>query len=58
MALTVAHLLKTVATLEHALFALNKTSREDEILYDLYRNATLKVLNFLWRRRVNYCEKL
>lgn len=42
MALNVEHLLRTVATLEQALLALDKTPRENEVLFDLYRNAAIK----------------
>ncbi|WP_153109265.1 nucleotidyltransferase substrate binding protein [Propionivibrio limicola] len=41
MALNVEHLLRTAATLEQALLALNKTPHE-EVLFDLYRNAAIK----------------
>ncbi|TWH63991.1 hypothetical protein LX59_02956 [Azomonas agilis] len=41
MPLSVEHLLRTAATLEQALWALEKTSTE-EILFDLYRNAAIK----------------
>lgn len=42
MALNVDHLLRTAATLEQALLALAKTTSDQEILYDLYRNAAIK----------------
>lgn len=42
MALNVDHLLRTAATLEQALLALEKTAPDQEILYDLYRNAAIK----------------
>lgn len=42
MALNVEHLLRTAATLEQAIFALEKTPATDEILFDLYRNAAIK----------------
>lgn len=42
MALNVEHLLRTAATLEQALLALEKTTQPDDILYDLYRNAAIK----------------
>lgn len=42
MALNVDHLLRTAATLEQALLALEKTAPDNEILYDLYRNAAIK----------------
>ncbi len=41
MALNVDHLLRTVATLESALIALQRPEN-DEILLDLYRNAAIK----------------
>lgn len=42
MALNVEHLLRTAATLEQALLALDKTPAPDDILFDLYRNAAIK----------------
>lgn len=42
MTLNVDHLLRTAATLEQALIALDKTSPDDGVLYDLYRNAAIK----------------
>ena len=42
MALNVDHLLRTAATLEQALLALDKTPAEDGVLYDLFRNAAIK----------------
>lgn len=42
MALNLDHLLRTADTLEQALFALDKTPLEDEVIYDLYRNAAIK----------------
>jgi hypothetical protein len=42
MALTVEHLLRTAATLEQGLLALQKTPNVDDVLYDLYRNAAIK----------------
>ncbi|MCQ4346633.1 nucleotidyltransferase substrate binding protein [Pseudomonas stutzeri] len=42
MALNVDHLLRTAATLEQALLALEKTPSTEEILFDLYRNAAIK----------------
>ncbi|MGL5452409.1 MAG: nucleotidyltransferase substrate binding protein [Aeromonas sp.] len=45
MALNVIHLLRTAATLEQALLALNKVAeqdQQDDILFDLYRNAAIK----------------
>lgn len=42
MSLNVEHLLRTAATLEQALLALQKTPSTDEVLFDLYRNAAIK----------------
>jgi nucleotidyltransferase substrate binding protein (TIGR01987 family) len=42
MSLTVEHLLRTTATLEQALVALNNTPDDQAVLYDLYRNAAIK----------------
>lgn len=42
MALNVDHLLRTAATLEQALLALENTPSTEEILFDLYRNAAIK----------------
>ncbi|MEO6321030.1 MAG: nucleotidyltransferase substrate binding protein [Polaromonas sp.] len=42
MALNVEHLLRTAATLEQALLALQKTPDTEDILFDLYRNAAIK----------------
>lgn len=42
MSLNVDHLLRTAATLEQALFALETTSSSNEVIYDLYRNAAIK----------------
>ncbi|OHC12900.1 MAG: nucleotidyltransferase [Pseudomonadales bacterium GWC1_66_9] len=42
MALNVDHLLRTAATLEQALLALEKTPSSEDILFDLYRNAAIK----------------
>jgi nucleotidyltransferase substrate binding protein (TIGR01987 family) len=42
MTLNVDHLLRTAATLEQALIALDKTTPEEGVLYDLYRNAAIK----------------
>lgn len=42
MSLNVEHLLRTAATLEQAMLALEKTQATDEIIYDLYRNAAIK----------------
>ena len=42
MGLNVDHLLRTAATLEQALLALRQTAQDNEVLYDLYRNAAIK----------------
>jgi nucleotidyltransferase substrate binding protein (TIGR01987 family) len=42
MALNVEHLMRTAATLEQALLALDKTPQRDDVLFDLYRNAAIK----------------
>ena len=42
MALNVDHLLRTAATLEQALLALDKTPPSEEVMFDLYRNAAIK----------------
>ncbi|ACO76952.1 hypothetical protein AvCA_07020 [Azotobacter vinelandii CA] len=42
MALNVDYLLRTAATLEQALLALEKTPSSEDILFDLYRNAAIK----------------
>lgn len=42
MALNPDHLLRTAATLEQALLALEKTPATEEVLHDLYRNAAIK----------------
>ena len=42
MALNVDHLLRTAATLEQALLALDKTARGDDVMFDLFRNAAIK----------------
>lgn len=42
MALNVDHLLRTAATLEQALLALERTPACEDILFDLYRNAAIK----------------
>lgn len=42
MALNVEHLLRTAATLEQALLAIEKHDSQDDILFDLYRNAAIK----------------
>ena len=42
MTLSVDHLLRTAATLEQALLALDTTPADGNVLYDLYRNAAIK----------------
>ena len=42
MSLNVEHLLRTATTLEQALIAIRQQDSSNEILYDLYRNATTK----------------
>ncbi len=42
MTLNVEHLLRTAATLEQAMLAVRRTPADDEVLYDLYRNAAIK----------------
>ena len=42
MALNIDHLLRTAATLEQALLALEKTAPDDGVMFDLYRNAAIK----------------
>lgn len=42
MALNVEHLLRTAATLEQALLAIERTPPGDLVLFDLYRNAAIK----------------
>ncbi|MGV6474331.1 nucleotidyltransferase substrate binding protein [Azotobacter vinelandii] len=42
MALNIDYLLRTAATLEQALLALEKTPSSEDILFDLYRNAAIK----------------
>lgn len=42
MSLNVEHLLRTAATLEQAVLALGRTPPDDEVLYDLFRNAAIK----------------
>ena len=42
MALNVEHLLRTAATLEQALLAIEKHGKQDDIMFDLYRNAAIK----------------
>lgn len=42
MALNVEHLLRTAATLEQALQAIEAHGRQDDVRFDLYRNAAIK----------------
>ena len=42
MTLHVDHLLRTAATLEQALLAIDQTSPDEGVMYDLYRNAAIK----------------
>jgi len=42
MALNVEHLLRTAATLEQALLALEQQPDADSVLFDLFRNAAIK----------------
>lgn len=42
MALSVEHLLRTAATLEQALKAIDNLERRDDVMFDLYRNAAIK----------------
>ena len=42
MALNVDHLLRTAATLEQALIAIERTAPDDAVMYDLFRNAAIK----------------
>lgn len=42
MALTVDHLLRTALTLERALEVIATHGRQDDVLFELYRNAALK----------------
>lgn len=42
MALNVEHLLRTAATLEQALLAIEAHTQRDDVLFDLYRNAAIK----------------
>ena len=42
MALNVEHLLRTAATLEQALIAIENHGQRDDVLFDLYRNAAIK----------------
>jgi hypothetical protein len=42
MALNVEHLLRTAATLEQALIAIENHGQRADVLFDLYRNAAIK----------------
>ena len=42
MRLTVGQLLRTASTLEHALLALQQQASQDDIMFDLFRNAAIK----------------
>lgn len=42
MTLNVEHLLRTAATLEQALLAIEQHGQRDDVLFDLYRNAAIK----------------
>ena len=42
MQLTVEQLLRTASTLEHALLALQQQASQDDIMFDLFRNAAIK----------------
>src|SRR3990167_9713436 len=42
MALNVEHLLRTAATLEQALIAIENHGVRDDVMFDLYRNAAIK----------------
>ncbi|CAH9019646.1 nucleotidyltransferase substrate binding protein [Candidatus Nitrosacidococcus sp. I8] len=42
MALNVDHLLRTAATLEQALLAIERLEKQDDVIFDLYRNAAIK----------------
>ena len=42
MTLNVDHLLRTAATLEQALLAIERTPAEDVVMFDLFRNAAIK----------------
>jgi hypothetical protein len=43
MSLNTDHLLRTAATLEQALIAIRKESDANSVMYDLYRNAAIKM---------------
>lgn len=42
MALNVEHLLRTAATLEQALLAIKTHGKQNDVMFDLYRNAAIK----------------
>lgn len=42
MTLNVRHLIRTADTLEQALAAIGNHSQDDDVLFDLYRNAAIK----------------
>jgi nucleotidyltransferase substrate binding protein (TIGR01987 family) len=42
MSLNVEHLLRTAATLEQALLAIERTPTDDAVMFDLFRNAAIK----------------
>ncbi|MEY6432960.1 nucleotidyltransferase substrate binding protein [Thioalkalicoccus limnaeus] len=42
MALNVEHLLRTAATLEQALKAIESLQQRDDVMFDLYRNAAIE----------------
>ena len=42
MSLSVEHLLRTAATLEQAVLALERTTPAEDVMFDLYRNAAIK----------------
>jgi hypothetical protein len=42
MTLNVQHLQRTAQTLEHALTAIEGLKTQDEVMFDLYRNAAIK----------------
>lgn len=42
MTLNVDHLLRTAQTLEQALLAIGRTAPDDDVMFDLFRNAAIK----------------
>lgn len=42
MSLNIEHLLRTASTLEQALLAIQKVEDQDDVTFDLYRNAAIK----------------